>query len=204
MDDQKILRRRVSTKKGVGGYNMIDNQTPSTKQIPGNTKSTCAQIYANVMLSILVVMILTAALVFGIGGIKTKPTAMDLMGRFIGISETVNMGRDLLEGDDLKHVMDTALNVYNKVQTMIPVETVEKLVHKTTFIINSISEEEMMEIKNNVVKFSRVLGSINKDQIQNIINQVDHLNIDKINELVQDTDEIEKRLRDSHEIKIGF
>lgn len=151
--------------------------------------------YTNVILSLIFVYMVVIGIVALAEGIKTKPAALDAMARFVGISDTVQMGRSLMENPDLLTMMDQLKQLYSK----IPQDTIQEWMHKSSILVASFAEEDLIELKNNVVAFSRVLGSIEKEKVQALVEKID---VDKINELVEATGQIEKRLNELHEIGI--
>jgi len=149
----------------------------------------------NVILFGIFIMLLVFGVVALVEGVKTKPTAMEMMTRFVGISDFVRKSDRMLDSDGIKHMIEEALRLYR----MVPQDTLQELIHKSSLVIHSVSEEDLVQLKSNIVKFADTLGSIEKEKIQRILDEID---VSKINALVENTAAIETRLKDLHEIKI--
>ena len=153
----------------------------------------------NVLLgSIFLVLLIFGGVVLD-EGLKTKPVATEMMARFVGISETVKKGDNLLDNDMLARLGDMALYWFNN--PPISQATFDRLCHQTSILIQSFSEEEIVQVKNNVVRFTDVLGRIDKDKVEALINAFD---VQALNRLINTTSAIEQRLRDLHEIKVSL
>ena len=164
----------------------------------------------NVLLFLIFALMLTTAIVFGVEGIKTKPVAMEMMGRFVGISETVNMGRALLESDDITTLVQQGKQVAEQAAALVPMETLEQWVHKSTVLLNSVSEEDLVALKTNAVKISELVAQTKPEDIQHVLQTIrtklDELDMAKLNALAANTQALEEQMQQKldglHEIKI--
>lgn len=162
------------------------------------------------LLFLIFALMLTTAIVFGVEGIKTKPVAMEMMGRFVGISETVNMGRALLESDDITTLVQQGKQVAEQAAALVPMETLEQWVHKSTVLLNSVSEEDLVALKTNAVKISELVAQTKPEDIQHVLQTIrtklDELDMAKLNALAANTQALEEQMQQKldglHEIKI--